>query len=48
VTALQLEDVLGVPAEFWLNLELDYQLAKARLARARARRPRMNEAHAPA
>ena len=32
-TALQLEDVLGVSADFWLRLEADYQLSVARLAR---------------
>ena len=32
-TALQLEDVLGVSAEFWMGLEANYQLAKVRLAR---------------
>jgi HTH-type transcriptional regulator/antitoxin HigA len=36
-TALQLEDALGVSAEFWLRLEADYQLNVARLARDRAR-----------
>jgi len=30
-TALQFEKVLGVPASFWLNLEFNYQEAKARL-----------------
>ncbi len=29
-TALQLEQVLRVPAHIWLGLEADYQLAKAR------------------
>jgi HTH-type transcriptional regulator / antitoxin HigA len=28
--ALQLESALGLPAEFWLNLESQYQLIKAR------------------
>jgi HTH-type transcriptional regulator/antitoxin HigA len=36
-TALQLEDALGVSADFWLRLEADYQLNTARLARDRAR-----------
>jgi plasmid maintenance system antidote protein VapI len=31
-TALQLEAVLGVGAEFWMRLEADHQLSKARLA----------------
>ncbi len=31
-TALQLDLVLGVPAVFWINLERNYQLTKARLA----------------
>jgi HTH-type transcriptional regulator / antitoxin HigA len=31
-TALQLEDVMPeIPARFWLNLEMDYQLTKARI-----------------
>jgi HTH-type transcriptional regulator/antitoxin HigA len=30
-TALELEKVLGIPAEFWVNLEASYQLTKARL-----------------
>jgi addiction module HigA family antidote len=39
-TALQLEEVLGLSAEFWMNLEVNYQLTKARLARkGRQRRP---------
>lgn len=33
-TALQLEQVLGVPAVIWLGLENEYQLTKARLAEA--------------
>jgi HTH-type transcriptional regulator/antitoxin HigA len=32
-TALDLEDVLGVSAVFWLRLEAAYQLNRARLAR---------------
>jgi addiction module HigA family antidote len=39
-TALGLEDVLGVPAHFWLRLEADHQLTVARLARRGASRPR--------
>lgn len=39
-TALQLEDVLGTPAEFWMNLEVGYQLTKARLARGKPNRRR--------
>lgn len=39
-TALQLEDVLGTPAEFWMNLQVGYQLTKARLARGKANRRR--------
>jgi HTH-type transcriptional regulator / antitoxin HigA len=39
-TALGLEDVLGVPADFWLRLEADHQLTVARLARRAALRPR--------
>ena len=46
-TALQLEDVLGVSADFWLRLEADYQLNAARLARKRrGRRPRKSLARA--
>jgi HTH-type transcriptional regulator/antitoxin HigA len=30
-TALELEKVLGIPAQFWVNLEASYQLTKARL-----------------
>jgi len=37
-TALQLEAVLtGIGAEFWMRLEADYQLTRARLARKRSR-----------
>lgn len=32
-TALKLESVIGPSAQFWMNLETSYQLAKARLAR---------------
>jgi HTH-type transcriptional regulator/antitoxin HigA len=33
-TALQLEEVMPeIPAKFWLNLETDYQLAKALINR---------------
>ncbi|MBI4202017.1 MAG: HigA family addiction module antidote protein [Chloroflexi bacterium] len=31
-TAIQLEKALGIEAEFWLNLEMHYQLAKVRQA----------------
>lgn len=31
-TALELELTLGLPADFWINLEKNYQLTKARLA----------------
>jgi HTH-type transcriptional regulator/antitoxin HigA len=34
-TALDLEKALGIPAEFWMNLEVGYQLTKARLERRR-------------
>jgi HTH-type transcriptional regulator/antitoxin HigA len=35
-TALQLETVMPeIPAKFWLNLEADYQLAKALIIRRR-------------
>lgn len=30
-TAVQLEDVLGAPARFWINLEANYQEALARI-----------------
>ncbi|MBI5288407.1 MAG: HigA family addiction module antidote protein [Chloroflexi bacterium] len=33
-TALDLERALGTPASFWLNLESNFQLAKARLRRS--------------
>ena len=39
-TALGLEDVLGVPAHFWLRLEADHQLNVARLARSTGSRAR--------
>lgn len=47
-TALQLEDVLGISAEFWIRLEGDYQLNKARLARkkTKARAARVASSHA--
>lgn len=32
-TALQLAEVLGTSADFWMRLEGDYELNKARLAR---------------
>ena len=36
-TALQLEVVMPeIPARFWLNLETDYQLTKARIKRDRS------------
>lgn len=35
-TALQLEDVLGVPAYLWLNLEAHYQLTLAVQLRKKA------------
>jgi addiction module HigA family antidote len=41
-TALGLEDVLGVSAEFWLRLEAGFQLSAARLAR----RPRVRRSSA--
>jgi plasmid maintenance system antidote protein VapI len=34
-TALDLEAALKIPAEFWMNLEIAYQLTKARLERER-------------
>ena len=34
-TALDLEAALKIPAEFWMNLEIGYQLTKARLERER-------------
>ena len=34
-TALQLEEVLAIPAHVWTRLEADYQLNRARLQRAR-------------
>jgi len=34
-TALHLEQALGISAEFWVNLESTYQLAKAREKAAR-------------
>jgi HTH-type transcriptional regulator/antitoxin HigA len=36
-TALQLEDVLGVPAYIWIGLELDYQLTLAQEMRKAAK-----------
>lgn len=35
-TALQLERVLGVPAEFWQNLEQEYRIYKARMCESKA------------
>lgn len=46
-TALQLEDALGIGAEFWMRLEADYRLNKARLERKPKRRTRTGAA-APA
>ena len=40
-TALQLEEVLGVSADFWMRLEADYQLARARIAATQATRKRV-------
>ncbi len=37
VTALGLAEALGTSAEFWMRLEADYELNKARLARSRPR-----------
>lgn len=34
-TALDLQKALGIRAEFWLNMEMSYQLAKARARRRR-------------
>jgi HTH-type transcriptional regulator / antitoxin HigA len=45
-TALGLEDVLGVSADFWLRLEADYQLTRARLARRGPARRGRASAHA--
>jgi addiction module HigA family antidote len=39
-TALGLADALGTSAEFWIRLEADYELNKARLARRRSAPPR--------
>ena len=38
-TALDLEAALKIPAEFWMNLEIGYQLTKARLERERRPKP---------
>jgi HTH-type transcriptional regulator/antitoxin HigA len=47
-TALQLEAVLGIGAETWMNLEGNYQITKALVAR-RARAPKRSaRAQAPA
>lgn len=35
-TALQLERVLGIPAEFWQNLEQEYRIYKARVSECEA------------
>lgn len=37
-TALQLESALGLPARFWMNLEVDYRLHIARARRLPVRR----------
>lgn len=37
-TALELAEALGTSAELWMRLEADYELNKARLARARGPR----------
>jgi HTH-type transcriptional regulator / antitoxin HigA len=37
-TALQLEDALGIDALTWMQLEISYQLTKARLAKKPRRR----------
>lgn len=34
-SALQLEEALGISARFWLNLQTDYDLTRAKLARTR-------------
>ena len=39
-TALQLERVLGTPAHVWLNLQVQYELTKARLSHRRRPAPR--------
>ena len=36
-TALQLEEILGLSAETWMNLQTNYDLTLARIARKRAR-----------
>ncbi|MEX2160270.1 MAG: HigA family addiction module antitoxin [Dehalococcoidia bacterium] len=36
-TALGLESVLGASADFWLGLQMTYELAKARRRRTRSR-----------
>lgn len=41
-TALQLETVLGITAETWMNLEVNYRLAKARLEQ-KGRKPARRE-----
>ena len=42
-TAIQLEKVLGVSATFWMNLQTNYNLTKARLAQRHAPRARADE-----
>jgi HTH-type transcriptional regulator/antitoxin HigA len=44
-TALQLEEVLPLSAETWMNLQTNYELTKARIAR-KARRRRQRSAAA--
>ena len=34
-TALDLEEVLDIPAQYWLHMEADYRLVKERVRRAR-------------
>lgn len=43
-TALQLEQVLGIPGDFWLRLEANYRYNRARLEQGRASRPRRAQA----
>src|SRR5712672_489059 len=45
-TALQLEDVLGISAETWMNLDSNYRLARARIARKAKTGPRLSRAEA--
>ena len=41
-TALQLEEVLGIPGNFWVRLEADYRYNKARLAGGKRKVPSMS------